>query len=370
MIVSKDKKLLKIGIKKAKSLLTWPGRFVKERIRRKNEKKTRFDDVIRSIKQNKDEIIVFAHGAWIGVHSATDELFDEVANLPEVEFDDNIDEVIEAIISNKKIKKVFFAAFAPGWELVAYALKKRKPEITMKVIWHGSNAMHYEAFDWGRFECIFKMLKEGVIKSIVFVKKSMYEQYKQLGYNVEFLANNVHIDKKQYSYKKKDNSIRIGLYASSDRWLKNFYNQMAAVSLVEDAELDVIPFTKTAKKFAKILRIKVTGFEKDLKREELFERIMMDDVVIYASFVECAPILPLECLELGVPCITGNNHHYWIDTPLEEYLVESRVDDPVALAARIKKCLNNRDKIMKLYREWKKEYDKECDKLVQMVCER
>lgn len=360
---------LAVGLRKANSLLTWPGRFVKEKQRRKEEKRTRFDDVIKSIKNNKGEVIVFAHGAWIGVHAATDELFNEVANLPEVESDDDISGVVEAVVKNEKIKKVFFAAFAPGWETVAYALKEQKPELVMKVIWHGSNAMHYEAFDWGRFECVFKMLKDGVIDSVVFVKKSMYEQYKKLGYKVEFLGNTVHIKGKKPKRMRKDKGVRVGMYASSDRWLKNFYNQMAAVSLVEGAELDVIPLTETAVKFAKILNLKVKGDKRDLGREEIFKRIVEDDVVLYASFVECAPMLPLECLELGVPCITGSNHHYWAGTPLAEYLIEPRVDDPVALAARIRKCLENKDEIMKLYREWKKKYDKECEDLKRRVCE-
>lgn len=358
-----------VVFRKVKSLLTWPGRYIKEQKRLKKEKETRFDEVIQSIKNNKGKVIVFAHGAWIGVHAATDELFDEVANLPEVESDDDISGVVEAVVKNEKIKKVFFAAFAPGWETVAYALKEQKPKLVMKVIWHGSNAMHYEAFDWGRFECVFKMLKDGVIDGVVFVKKSMYEQYKKLGYKVEFLGNTVHIEGKKPKRTRRDKGIRVGMYASSDRWLKNYYNQMAAVSLVEGAELDVIPLTDTAVRFAKILKLKVDGVKQNLEREEIFERIVEDDVVLYASFVECAPMLPLECLELGVPCITGSNHHYWVGTPLAEYLIESRADNPVALAARIEKCLANKEKIMKLYREWKKEYDKECEDLKRKVCE-
>lgn len=350
-------------------VVLWPKRYLMRKKQLRKEKKHRFEDVINSIENNKGEVIVFAHGAWIGVHSATDELFDEVANLPEVELDDDISGVVEAVVNNNKIKKVFFAAFAPGWETVAYAIKERKPELVMKVIWHGSNAMHYEAFDWNRFECVFKLLEDKVIDSIVFVKKSMYEQYKKLGYKVEFLGNTVHIDGKKPKRTRKDKSIRIGIYASSDRWLKNFYNQMAAVSLIEGARLDVVPLTETAIKYAKLLKLKADGSKQNLKREEIFKRIVEDDVVLYASFVECAPILPLECLELGVPCITGSNHHYWAGTPLAEYLIEPRVDDPVALAARVRKCLANKEKIMHLYYEWKKEYDKECEALKRKVCD-
>ncbi len=364
-----DNNLIKIGVRKAKSLLTWPSRYIKERMRLRREKRNKFDDVIRAIQNSDGEIIVMAHGAWLGVHTATDEWFDCVANLPEIENDDQIDGVIDAVIRNEKIKKVFFAAFAPGWERFAYELKRRKPEIRMKVIWHGSNAMHYEPFDWGRFACVFEMLNDGVIESIVFVKKSMYEQYRRLGYNVEFMGNTVRMGKGKPKRIRKDNGIRVGLYASSDRWVKNYYNQMAAVSMIDTATLDVIPLTETARKFARILKLKVVGAKKDLAREELFKRIVEDDVVLYVSFVECAPMLPLECLELGVPCITGDNHHYWTGTPLEEYLVEPKADNPIALATRIEKCLKNKDKIIRLYHEWKKQYDKDCELWKDKVCE-
>lgn len=357
---------VKVGLRKARSFVTWPRRYLKERERLKREKATRFDDVTRAISAAQGEVVVMAHGAWMGVHTATDELFDNVVNLPEIEPDDDFSKVIEAVACNKNIKKVFFAAFAPGWERFALAMREASPDIIMKVIWHGSNAMHYEDFDWGRFSCVFELLNDGVINKVVFVKKSMYEQYKKLGYNVGFLGNTVHI-RNVPKRVRKDKGIRVGLYASSNRWLKNFYNQMAAVSLIDGAVLDIVPLNKRAKEFAEILKLKLDGVSQEVKKEELFRRVVNDDVVVYVSFVECAPMLPLECLELGVPCITGDNHHYWEGTPLEEYLVEPRADDPVAIAKKIENCIKNKDTIIKLYKDWKKSYDRECEEYLAEV---
>ena len=43
---------------------------------------------------------------------------------------------------------------------------------------------------------------------------------------------------------------------------------------------------------------------------------------LYVTFSECSPMLPLESLELEVPCITGNNHHYFKENNLlKKYLV-------------------------------------------------
>ncbi len=349
------------------SLIAWPVIYYTrgEGAKRREDK---FRDIINDIAKCDSRSVVLIHEAWMGVRSATVDLFDDVIVLPEIDIADNLDRLVDAFANNDKIKLLFFAAFGPGWEFFARKLKEKRPDLRIKVIWHGSNAMHYEEFDWDRFRCVFELLNDKTIDRIVFVKKSMYEQYRKLGYDVEFLANTTHIDGIKPKQKTKHtDGIRVGIYASGDRWLKNFYNQLGAASLLDNVTVDVVPITETVLQYARILRIKVDGVGHAITRKELFQRIVEDDVVLYASFVECAPMLPLECLELGVPCITGDNHHYWEETPLEEYLVEPKVDNPVALAKRVEKCIKHKDLIIKLYNEWKKKYDKECEETLKKV---
>ena len=45
------------------------------------------------------------------------------------------------------------------------------------------------------------------------------------------------------------------------------------------------------------------------------------DVVLYVTFSECAPMLPIESLDAGTICIMGHNHHYFKDSKLHDYLV-------------------------------------------------
>lgn len=90
-----------------------------------------------------------------------------------------------------------------------------------------------------------------------------------------------------------------------------------------------------------------------------------NDLNLYVTFTECAPLIPLESLELGVPCLTGNNHHYWEGTELGEYLIVDEADDVNKIHDKMEKCVANREKILRLYREWKKEYDVEARKSVE-----
>ena len=342
-------------------LILSPIRLLVKWLRRKTQGGD-FGRIAKRISECREKYIVFTHEGWIGVESSTRELLGDVIEVGDFAMADDFAEVIQAIKNNNRIRMVIFSAFGTGWEYLARKIKSECPGLVVKVFWHGSNAMHIEKYDWNRFDTIFMLLEQNVVDSIAFAKKSMYEQYSALGYNVEFLPNSVNINNKEKFLKQKahHDGLRVGIYASGDRWVKNMYNQMAAVSLLDDVVLDMIPLSQTALQFAKLLKLNVTGEGESIKREEMFKRVVSDDVVLYTTFVECAPVLPLECLELGVLCVTVNNHHYWEGTPLEEYLVEPKADNPVAISKRVEKCLENREKILSLYVEWKKEYDKYC----------
>lgn len=344
-------------------LLLFPIRYLYRRICK--SKAIHYAEAIGAIRKIKNHYVAFVHEGWLGVESSTRALFGDVVTIPDFDATSDVSSIAQSIAENNNINMVILSAFGAGWEYLAKKIKEFDPEVTVKVFWHGSNAMHIEGFDWDRFNTVFTLVNQGIVDSVAFAKKSMYEQYARLGYPVEFLPNNVDLrreKKKLMKTVRSHNGVRVGIYASGDRWVKNLYNQMAAVSLIDDVVLDMVPLADTSVQFAKLLKLELTGEDKSIHRDELLKRIIDDDIVLYATFVECAPILPLECLELGVLCITGDNHHYFDGTPLAEFLVEPKVDNPVAIAARIDKCLRNKDKILKLYGAWKKDYDEYCRK--------
>ena len=89
------------------------------------------------------------------------------------------------------------------------------------------------------------------------------------------------------------------------------------------------------------------------------------DVVLYVTFSECAPMLPIEALEAGTICIMGHNHHYFKGTKLHDYLVVEREDDLTDIENKIKYALEHKDEIFELYKQWKKQNDAESAQSVQ-----
>ena len=356
------KEKIKRIIKKTAKLFTYPVYKCYQAKKTKKFFDDRREEFINNINNTSSmDYVVFHNKDWLGTTYATKENFESTCALTELYKNDNISFYAKTICE-KKFKLVVFSAFAMGWEELAKEIRKIDKKICIKVLWHGSNAMHGEDYDWEVFKNTFKLLNTKIIDSIGFVKKSMYEYYKELGYNVEFVMNNVNIseeDKAKANSNKDKRFVKIGLYGSGNRWVKNFYNQFAGAALVKNSIIDCIPVNARIKDFSKILRARVVGKTTNVKREELLIRMSQNDINLYCTFVECAPIIPLESFEMGVPCLTGDNHHYWEGTELEKYIVVDKIDNSIEIKNRIELCLKNKDKIMELYKKWKKDYDKQ-----------
>ena len=134
--------------------------------------------------------------------------------------------------------------------------------------------------------------------------------------------------------------------------------QIGAAKLIKNAVVDMVPLNPEAKKLADLIGIKMEGLKKPVPREEILARMAKNDINLYGTFSECAPMVPLESLEVGVPCISGNNHHFFQNTPLEKYLILNNETDIEELKEKIELCIKEKETILKLYQEWKIQNDK------------
>ena len=328
--------------------------FLSIHINRKKRVK-KFDEVLT---KEEGDYIVISHPEWIGVGNVAKDAFEHNVLLRE-QYTEKEAKNMAKVICNHQKKIVIFNGFATGWEYIAKELKGLNANIEIKVLWHGSHAMLSEEYDWNSNTKIIELHKQNIIDEIGLVKKSLYEFYKQKGLKVKFIANTVNIANiEQYRTEmKRTDKVKLGLYSSGDRWVKNTYNQVSAASLIPNAELNCIPLNYKVMELANLFELNLSGSQDKVTREELFKYMAQNDINLYVTFTECSPLIPLESLELGVPCITGDNHHYFENTELEQYLVVTKEDNIMAIYEKIKYALENKQKILSLYKEWKKEYD-------------
>ena len=136
------------------------------------------------------------------------------------------------------------------------------------------------------------------------------------------------------------------------------------MKLVPNAIADVVPINEGAKKFTNILNLETTSINEYIPTQDLLKRIQENDINIYPTFTENAPMFPLESFEVGVPCLLGNNNDYFLGTKLGEYVILTKEDDPEYIKEKIINCLEHKEEIINLYKEWKKEFDIKCENLV------
>lgn len=324
------------------------------------EYKKNIEKIKNNIEKIEGDYIVMYNPDWKGVTSSTKELFENLIPLSELYRKKDVKEIAQKI-ANSNFKQIIFSSFAIGWKDLIIFIKKYNPNIKIKTFWHGSHSQILETYGWERNKEIIQLHRENLIDTMGVCKKSLVEFYKSQNLNVKFLTNNVDVDKnlsESIIAEQKENNntekVKIGLYAAKcSDWRKNMYSQMAAVSLLENVVLDIVPLDNNARKFAKLLDIEITGESKSLSREDLLKRMFKNDINLYVTFSECAPMLPLESLELGVPCILGNNNHYFKESELEKLLVVNIEDDIEEIKQKIQIAISEKQKINKLYKDFK-----------------
>lgn len=323
------------------------------------------NEAIEKIKEYKDtEYIVFYNPTWLGVANSTKGLFKNIVPLEHVYEKRDIQKITDSIVENN-IKTVIFSQICDGWIDTIKQIKDKNKEIKIKVIWHGNCYEYFSDFTWNLNKEVMNLYKEEKIDSFAFVRSIMYEFYKKAGFKSYYLQNNVHLDNIKRVEKQKTTKKKIGIYNADTRELKNIYTSLSAIKLVPDAVADVVPINEGAKKFTEMLNLETTSINDYIPTEELLERIQQNEVNLYPTFTENAPMFPLESFEMGIPCLLGNNNDYFVGTKLGEYVILTKEDDSEYLKDRIINCIEHKEEIMELYKEWKKEFDKKCAKWVE-----
>lgn len=312
---------------------------------------------IREQKEKKAKYITFYNGDWLGVTSATRELFTNLVDCGEILSVNEVVKIGKEIIDGG-FEQVVFSPFVLGWKDLAVYLKSKKSDIKLKTFWHGSHSQIYDEYGFERNREIIELHKKGVIDVVATCKKSLLNFYNKEGYNSFFLANKstpINIKNKKETNTKE---IKIGIYAAKcDDWRKNMYSQIAAISTIKNATIDMVPLNDMACEFCNLLGVKITGTG-PLSHSEMLKRMSMNSINLYVTYSECAPMLPLESMEMGVICITGNNHHYFENKDLKKYLVVDNEEDILEIKDKILYALENKDKILKMYKEFSKENEK------------
>lgn len=275
--------------------------------------------------------------------------------------------VAKTIIDSEK-NEVIFNSLEYGWDNIISELKNLKRQIKIKILIHSGETTFSEGNNWNTVNDIIDLYNKGIIDELGFFNKNLYEFYSKKGYISTYLMKYVEIyNKEEYKNNSEESEeyIKIGMYEAFDNPLKNSYNQISAVSLLESAKLDFYPINYKIAMMARKYNINLSGTSNYLSKEEIYSKMANNDINLCISLGYKSDLLPIESFELGTICLVGKNYEYFEGSKLEEHIVINKEDDINEIYNRINYALENKDSILELYQEWRKDYISEAKQSIE-----
>ena len=75
-------------------------------------------------------------------------------------------------------------------------------------------------------------------------------------------------------------------------------------------------------------------------------------------------------MEVEIPVLIGNNSDLFNGEELEKYIVTSTEDNAIINSKMVEKILDNKEKILELYKNWKKEYNEKSKNNIEAFLEK
>lgn len=322
----------------------------------------RVNRIKENLKKCKENYIAVYDPDYSGLKECFNKAFEN--NIIDIrqQYTEKEAKMIAKEITNTKVNLIIFNSYSEGWNYIIQEIKRLKPKIKIKNILYYNNVLSSDGYYAEITKNVLDMYFKEYIDELGFIEQETYEFYKKKGYNAKLLyLNNLQIEnEKQKNINKKVDfeNLKVGMYFKYDRQIENIYNQLSAVSLFENSKLDCTPLNYRISDLAKKYNLTLSGLTNWSTKEGILKRVKENDINLSITHSNIIPNIIIESFENGVPCLVGNNNNLFMNSELEKYIVVNNSNDSVEIYEKIKKTLENRDEVMKLYNEWRKQYIK------------
>ncbi len=300
---------------------------------------------------------------WLGVSNSTRVLFDHLYPVPA---DPNVypasltDEQISQhadVLAASGVRRVIFSGGDEMHYRLMLALRARDPSIRFDLVFHGNFVQLQDPYVWSIFNLWLGAARQGILHTFVTVKKGAEEVLRAMGVRTELLLN--YIPGPTMSPPKlAPFPPRIGIWTSGTIY-KSVDPMLAALKLLPDAVLHAAGIGEHGVALAQCLELPQDFVRHDpVSSDELPGRIRAAHLSLYVTFAECSPMLPLESMQLGVPCLVGPSSHLFEDEPyLFDRLVVPFPDRPDVIARYATRALEDREQIIDVWSRYAIQYN-------------
>jgi hypothetical protein len=301
--------------------------------------------------------IALMHPAWRGVRGSTAELFPHHCFL-----DDHLTEAVALrkarLLLDTGCERIVFSGFAHTWIHLVMALRRLAPSLKLFSLWFGSFLQHEEDYAWQGFRTIEQLCRAGFIYKWGFAKKGMAETMAMTGLHTGFVMSLVRRIPDGPS-KPLAGGPHFGIWAAQPTWRKLPYAMVAALQAIPHAHLHASSVGPRLLEFARLLGLQTHLSAAPVPFEDMPQTLAEMHLNLYVTLSECAPMVPLESLSVGVPCLIGPNSHFFEDEPyLHRRLVVPHPDRAETIASHLHVALEERTAIVTAYRSYAPNYNR------------
>jgi hypothetical protein len=152
----------------------------------------------------------------------------------------------------------------------------------------------------------------------------------------------------------------IGVWGQPDwSWKKSPYAMLAALLGAPGSTGHLYNVSARAQQFGQRLNIQAEYHFDAVPPARVLETLANMHLNLYVTLTECAPMLPLESLSVGSPCLLGPTSHYFLDHPyLHQHLVVPYPDNAEVIARYANRAIEERATIIQAYRQYAPEYNR------------
>jgi len=301
------------------------------------------------------------HPDWRGIYSAASQLFDEIYLVS-----DDLDETrglhLAHVLAAAGCPAVVIQGFPLTYHFLVGGLRRTAPRIPIYVIWHG-NYLHFkDEYAWRGFSAVEQMCRAGHIKKWGFVKKGMAEIMACTGVPTGFVMNLVRRIPNEPST-PLPGGPHLCIWGLPDyAWHKPPYAMLAAARLLDTAVVHLQGASPRAQEVATLLGVVTQNdwgsVEHAVPQAKMPQELARMHLNLNVTLAECAPMLPLESLSVGAPCLFGPNTYYFEDHEyLRRMLVVSQPEDGWTIAGYARRALEERAAIIEAYRQYAPGYN-------------
>ncbi len=311
---------------------------------------------------HRADLLSFSPPSFLGVSRSTESLFPAWQGLDATDLATAARrDAWASSVAESGARMVILSGFDAGYDEAARRLRSRAPAVRIAAVWHGSTLQLADELERSHFEALLALAQDGVVDRIAFLKEGMDRLFEKPGLPCFRLMNWVDRIPEAASPvtdAAASGRVALGLWFAGSSWRKNPYAMLCAASLIPGAQVSGV-FDRRAIDWCRERKLCTDRVSSEpLPPEALGAALARQHCNLYVTLSECSPLLPLESLAAGAPCIVAPNSDLFRDDPrLSDALVESRVDDPHAIAERVRKVVAEREDLVADYARYAVSYN-------------